>query len=244
LTDQSYRGTNVALDILPMAAHTRTAIATAADAESVYVLLAGDVAWNGVRARRSDVFATRASAVFVPPGGAFDIVVRADSEVAAIHTAGLGLSKNGSAATVVGPDDVVVHDRGQPGWQRQVHDVVADNVPGAQHLIVGETFNEPGQWSSFPPHKHDGTDCEPELEEVYYFRFDRPSGFGFQGLYEANGNEEAVFLRHGTIVGIPRGYHPVCAAPGYRLYYLWALVGRRRQLAMYEDPTHRWLTNS
>ena len=112
----------------------------------------------------------------------------------------------------------------------------------AQHLIVGETFNEPGQWSSFPPHKHDGADGEPELEEVYYFRFDDPNGFGFQGLYEANGEEHAVFLRHGTIVGIPRGYHPVCAAPGYRLYYLWALVGRDRQLAMYEDPAHRWLT--
>jgi 5-deoxy-glucuronate isomerase len=49
-------------------------------------------------------------------------------------------------------------------------------------------------------------------------------------------------LRHGAIVGIPRGYHPVCAAPGYRLYYLWALVGSGRQLAMYEDPAHRWLT--
>jgi 5-deoxy-glucuronate isomerase len=242
LTERSYRGTNIALDILPLAARTRTAIATADDAESAYVLLAGDVEWNGVRARRDDVFGSPASAVYVPPGAAIDIVVHADSEVAAISTVGLQLSKNGSDVAHVAPDEVVSHDRGQPGWQRQVHDVVFDNVAGAQHLIVGETFNEPGQWSSFPPHKHDGADGEPELEEVYYFRFDRPGGFGFQGLYEADGNEQAMFLRHGSIVGIPRGYHPVCAAPGYRLYYLWALVGRDRQLAMYEDPTHRWLT--
>jgi 5-deoxy-glucuronate isomerase len=123
-----------------------------------------------------------------------------------------------------------------------VHDVIADAVP-ARHLLVGETFNEPGQWSSFPPHKHDGGDGEPALEEVYYYRFDRPDGFGFQGLYETDGVAEAVFLKHGTIVGIPRGYHPVCAAPGYRLYYLWALVGDPRQLAMHEDPVHRWLNH-
>jgi hypothetical protein len=89
---------------------------------------------------------------------------------------------------------VVVHDRGRPGWQRAVHDVIADTVP-AQRLLVGETFNEAGQWSSFPPHKHDGGDGEPALEEVYYYRFDRPDGFGFQGLYEHDGPERAVFLR-------------------------------------------------
>jgi 5-deoxy-glucuronate isomerase len=137
----------------------------------------------------------------------------------------------------------VVRARGRPGWQRQVHDVIADTVP-AQRLLVGETFNAAGEWSSFPPHKHDGGDGEPALEEVYYYRFDRPDGFGFQGLYEHAGTERAVFLRHGAVVGIPRGYHPVCAAPGYRLYYLWALgpkAGTARALALHEDPAHRWL---
>ena len=119
----------------------------------------------------------------------------------------------------------------------------------AQRLLVGETFNAAGEWSSFPPHKHDGGDGEPALEEVYYYRFDRRDGFGFQGLYEHAGDghaasERAVFLRHGAVVGIPRGYHPVCAAPGYRLYYLWALgpkAGTARALALHEDPAHRWL---
>ena len=93
---------------------------------------------------------------------------------------------------------------------------MADSVP-AQRLLVGETFNAAGQWSSFPPHKHDGGDGEPALEEVYYYRFDRPGGFGFQGLYDGDGNERAVFLRHGAVVGFDRGFHPVAAAPGYRL---------------------------
>jgi len=75
---------------------------------------------------------------------------------------------------------------------------------------------------------------------VYYYRFDRPDGFGFQGLYEAGGDERAVFLRHGSIVGIPRGYHPVSAGPGYDLYYLNVMAGPHRRWAVTTDPDHRW----
>src|SRR5262249_22844576 len=188
---------------------------------------------------RNDVFDTPASAVYLPPGTAIGVTAHEDTDLALITTVDCHLEEGGEP-TFIGPDDVTVNRRGKPGWQRDVHDVVTDRV-AAQQLIVGETFNEPGQWSSYPPHKHDGTNGEPALEEVYYYRFDHPPGFGFKGLYDEGGNERAVFLRHGAIVGIQRGYHPVCAAPGYRLYYLWALVGRPRQLAMYEDPAHRWL---
>jgi 5-deoxy-glucuronate isomerase len=202
------------------------------------VLLGGEVEWNGHAARRGDVFTNRASAAYVPPGASLQVRANAPTELAFAMTVGCTAPRRD--LQFVSPDDVVVNERGRPPWQRTVHDIVADNV-NAAHLIVGETFNEPGQWSSFPPHKHDGRDGEPALEEVYYYRFDQPDGFGFQGLYDADGTEQAVFLRHGSMVGIPHGYHPVCAAPGYRLYYLWALVGSPRRLAMYEDPAHRWL---
>ena len=171
--------------------------------------------------------------MYLPPGTEAAHRRAPRSELALAATVGGDLHATpGAQPRVVGPDEVVVHDRGRDGWQRQVHDVIADSV-AAQRLLVGETFNAAGQWSSFPPHKHDGGDGEPALEEVYYYRFDRPGGFGFQGLYELTSDrdegpdraatEHAVFLRHGAVVGIPRGYHPVCAAPGYRLYYLWAL---------------------
>jgi 5-deoxy-glucuronate isomerase len=241
-----YRGERVQLDLPFLEAGGRARIAPPAGEEGVLVLLAGDLEWDGVRATRNDVFDARASAVYLPEGCSVDVVAHAPTELALAATRNAGLSAAESAPSFIAPADVVVHERGAPGWQRQVHDIAADNVR-AQALIVGETFNEPGQWSSFPPHKHDGEDGEPALEEVYYYRFDRPDGFGFQGLYESGDGEggtrreHAVFLRHGAIVGIPRGYHPVCAAPGYRLYYLWALVGNPRQLAMHEDPAHRWL---
>ncbi len=82
------------------------------------------------------------------------------------------------------PPGVKVQVRGRDAWEREAHDVAVDQVP-ARHLMVGETFNVAGGWSSFPPHKHDGADCEPELEEAYTFRFDLPEGFGFQAVERA-----------------------------------------------------------
>ena len=241
MIEAAYRGSHVQLEVVALAADETRNVRPPPGQEEAIVLLEGAVEFGGEAAKRSSVFDQRASAVYLPPGSSIEVYATTDAELALIATHGYELT-SADDATFVRPDDVVVQARGEPGWRRDVHDVIADAVP-ARHLLVGETFNEPGQWSSFPPHKHDGDDGEPALEEVYYYRFDRPDGFGFQGLYEANGYAEAVFLKHGSIVGIPRGYHPVCAAPGYRLYYLWALVGEPRQLAMHEDPVHRWLND-
>jgi 5-deoxy-glucuronate isomerase len=229
----------VQLDVLTLPGGSSCVVTAPDGQEAALVLLQGCASFNGELVQRVSVFDERASAAYLPPGTDLSIEADEDTEIAFVATLGYDLRAS-ATPSIVRPSDVGVQPRGRPGWQRDVHDVISPAVP-AQHLLVGETFNEPGQWSSFPPHKHDGDDGEPALEEVYYFRFDRPDGFGFQGLYEADGEAQAVFLRHGTIVGIPRGYHPVCAAPGYRLYYLWALVGDQRQLAMHEDPVHRWL---
>jgi len=241
----AYRGDAVQLDLPVLAADETATISVPDGTEAAAVLIVGDVDLAGQRATRTDVFAERATAVYLPPGSHLDVVAHTRTELALAASVGgdLAASASGPEPVPVAPNDVVVHDRGAPGWRRAVHDVIADTVP-AQRLLVGETFNAAGGWSSFPPHKHDGRDGEPALEEVYYYRFDRPFGFGFQGLYEEGGEERAVFLRHGAVVGIPRGYHPVCAAPGYRLYYLWALApraGTARALALHEDPAHRWL---
>jgi len=247
----AYRGEHVQLDLPVLDAGVTTTVVVPDGIEAALVLLAGDVTIEGNagsrRARRTDVFDVAATGVYMPPGTAIEIAAHARTELALAATVDGTLStRAGATPQVVNPNDVVVHDRGQPGWNRAVHDIIGESVP-AQRLLVGETFNAAGEWSSFPPHKHDGGDGEPALEEVYYYRFDRSGGFGFQGLYdtlEGGTTGRAVFLRHGAVVGIPRGYHPVCAAPGYRLYYLWALgaaAGTPRALALYEDPAHRWL---
>jgi len=247
----AYRGEHVQLDLPVLARGTSASITVPDGIEAALVLLAGDMKIDGeidgeidgARARRTDVFDAPATAVYLPPDSTVAITALESTELALAATVGGDLhAPPGARPQVVAAGDVVVHDRGRPGWRRTVHDVIAGTV-AAQRLLVCETFNAAGEWSSFPPHKHDGGDGEPALEEVYYYRFDRPEGFGFQGLYEHGGDERAVFLRHGAVVGIPRGYHPVCAAPGYRLYYLWALAGAQRQLATHEDPAHRWLNH-
>jgi 5-deoxy-glucuronate isomerase len=245
----AYRGEHVQLDLPVLEPGSTTTVAVPEGFEAALVLLAGDVTIGGAlesRVARRDVFDSPATAVYLPPASAIEITAHERTELALASTVGGDLHAVDDARPVfVSTGDVVVHERGKPGWQRAVHDIVTDAVP-AQRLLVGETFNAAGQWSSFPPHKHDGGNGEPALEEVYYYRFDRPDGFGFQGLYDDDAGR-AVLLRHGAVVGIPHGYHPVCAAPGYRLYYLWALsaaAGTPRALALYEDPAHRWLHDS
>ncbi|HTD50351.1 MAG TPA: 5-deoxy-glucuronate isomerase, partial [Acidimicrobiia bacterium] len=180
----AYRGDAVQLD-LPTVEPGETATICASDGvEAAVVLLAGDVTFAEHRACRVDVFDQAATAVYLPPGTAITVQAHTHTELAFAATVDGALrAPHDAAPVIVTPTDVVITGRGRPGWQRDVHDVIADAVP-AQRLLVGETFNATGEWSSFPPHKHDGGDGEPALEEVYYYRFDRPDGFGFQGLYE------------------------------------------------------------
>lgn len=209
--------------------------------EAVVVLLDGDVtfSWNGEsrQAQRENPFKERASALYLPPGIEATVQAEAESELIIATTA----CDTAGESAFIGPDDVVINKRGKDGYAREVHDIFVDD-PHAKRLLVGETFNPPGGWSSFPPHKHDGEDGEPYLEEVYYYRLDPPQGFAYQGLYAKDGSlNEAYTVRDGDAVLISRGFHPVGAAPGYSLYYFWVLAGEQRKLALFEDPDHVWL---
>jgi 5-deoxy-glucuronate isomerase len=199
---------------------------------------AGSIAVSGqsFAVSRKDVFEERATAVYVPPGASATISATSDLEAILASTPAAG----GGPPALVTPDDVRVNARGRGNYAREVHDLfVTDSV--ARRIMVGETFNPAGHWSSFPPHKHDGRDGEPVLEEVYYFRISPPQGFGQQLLYTADGEAVAHVVRDGDAVLLPYGYHPVSSPPGYRLYYLWAMAGAERRLALHEDPAHRWI---
>jgi 5-deoxy-glucuronate isomerase len=208
--------------------------------ESILVLLQGrgrldtpQRAWN---VSRAGVFRERATALLLPPGT--ELTVTADSDLEALIVS--ARSTEAGEPTLMSPGDVTVNQRGRGTYAREVHDIFVRD-PHARRLMVGETFNPPGHWSSFPPHKHDGRNGEPFLEEVYYFRLDPPHGFGHQMLYTEDGESVTHQVRDGDAVLLPYGYHPVSAAPGYALYYLWAMAGDERKLALYEDPAHRWI---
>ncbi len=217
-----------------------------ADRETGLVLLGGtaDVEgetfhWRSL-GERENVFDGRATAIYLPPGVGYTVRALTDLEAAVITAP----ASKGAPPTVIRPQDVIVHERrGKPTFLRDVHDIIVDQVP-ADMLLVGETFNYPGEWSSYPPHKHDvhRPPEEVELEEVYFYKIDPPQGFGLQRIYAPDrGFDETYLVLNDDLVLIPWGYHPVAAAPGYRLYYLWALAGKARVIQPYVDPEHAWI---
>lgn len=215
--------------------------------ESVLVVLAGrcDVVAAGTDWReiggRANVFSGRAATVYVPAGCEYRVHSDAGAEVAVIRAPAL----QSGVPYLIGPEDVEVVVRGRDSHRREVHTILDRGRPAAS-LIVGETFNEAGGWSSYPPHKHDVDDLPRQalLQEVYHFRLDPAQGFGVQRIYSPERNlDSAYVVENGDSVLIPYGYHPVVAGAGYRLYYLWALAGRGRDLKMVEDRAHEWISH-
>ena len=156
---------------------------------------------------RANVFAERATALYLPPG--VPLEVKADSELEAIVVS--APSSAAGTPALLRPDEVTVNARGRGTYAREVHDLFVRD-PHARRLMVGETFNPPGHWSSFPPHKHDGRNGEPFLEEVYYFRVSPAHGFGHQMLYTTDGesvtHQFATAMRCCCRTGIILSRHP------------------------------------
>jgi len=138
--------------------------------------------------------------------------------------------------------DVNVFTRGSGRTERTIHNILMEDRP-AESLLVTEVVTSGGNWSSYPPHKHDTDDPPREtyLEETYYHRMKRPEGFAVQLVYTDDRSvDEALHVRDGDVVLVPRGYHPVAAVPGYDLYYLNVMAGPARRWLVTTDPDHRW----
>lgn len=199
---------------------------------------AGNMQRKGL-GERAYVFGGRAESAYLPPMTEYRVSSAKGAEVALLRAP----AALGGSAYFIGADEVEVVTRGRDSFQREVHTILDQRRP-AGALVVGETFNLPGAWSSYPPHKHDVHDPprQSKLQEIYHFRLDPPQGFGIQRIYShERGVNEAFVVEDGDTVVIPYGYHPVVAGPGYRLYYLWALAGEGRELHLVEDPAHSWV---
>jgi 5-deoxy-glucuronate isomerase len=144
------------------------------------------------------------------------------------------------------PEDVQVHTRGEGQCQREIHDILMEDRP-AGSLLLTEVYSPAGNWSSYPPHKHDEDRMpeESQLEESYYFRINPPQGFALQRVYTGDGSlDQTVAPRNGDLVLVPRGYHVVGAPHGYEVYYLNVLAGPTRALRVTFDPDHVWVKES
>ncbi len=216
--------------------------------EHALVILSGQVditaeehSWEKLGGRQS-VFDGKATTVYVPCQSFYEVQATTDVQIAVCKVK----AEEKYDAFAVFPDEVVLHERGEKQWNRKVYDIIADNANGRVHrMILGETINHPGEWSGYPPHKHDGefSPEEPNLEEIYHYQTKPEQGFGVQFHYTKDGSIDTAYrIRHGDSFAIDVGYHPVGGAGGYEVYYLWFMAGESgRQLNPYEDPDHRWL---
>ncbi len=209
---------------------------------------------------RASVFSAVSDFVYV---GRESVVVLLSDEVAevAIPAARCSIrleARYGAAS------DVPVETRGAGSASRQVNNF---GVPGvwehAEKLVCCELITPPGNWSSYPPHKHDASaPCEVVNEEIYYYRIAGPDqvtpsrvGSGFHRTYTGPEHDEAglapidetLEVRDHDVVLVPHGYHGPCtAAPGYPMYYLNVMAGPAdaRAMAFCDDPAHAWIRDS
>ena len=196
---------------------------------------------------RRDVFSDYPHAMYLPRGTRFTVTADVASELGD----GRAPARTAFPARVIRPEDCGFEIRGGGNATRQIVDIMPPPFP-ADRLLVCEVFTPAGNWSSYPPHKHD-VDRPPgevKLEETYYYRFAhadlsrRSSGgaeaenaYGIQRLYDKRA-DQALTVRHGDVVLIRNGYHPFVTAYGYNAYYLNVLAGTRRSMAASDDPRY------
>lgn len=141
-------------------------------------------------------------------------------------------------------EDVDVEHRGILSNKRMVHNILPDSDTTAQNLLVVEVYTESGNWSSYPPHKHDQDNLPDEslLEETYYHEMNPPQGFVFQRVYTDDRSiDETMTVENSDVVLVPAGYHPVGVPDGYESYYLNVMAGPTRIWKFNNDPNHEWI---
>jgi 5-deoxy-glucuronate isomerase len=232
----------------------------AEDAETAVVVLAGgdlQIERLGMLAGRPSPFDGLPGAAYIPAGCNITVGARNDCDVAIARAPSSRDSRPRDAATepiLINGTDIEIEVRGAGNASRQINHIVKPEFP-AHHLLLVEVFTPSGNWSSWPPHKHDADDMPTEavLEEVYSYRFRRPEAWAIQRIYRrpespataASGPRDALFaVRHGDVAVVTDGYHPFAAAHGDDAYYLNALAGDRRTMACSFDPDLDWVRDS
>lgn len=200
---------------------------------------AGGAHFTRVGGRTSPFVDAPPGAVYVPAGVSWTVSARGSVELAVCTAPGTD-TRPPRLITLASMSREV---RGDGGNRRYVRNILPQTEP-ADSLLVVEVITPAGNWSSYPPHKHDTavSGVETALEETYYHRLDPPQGFAFQRIYTDDRALDQTFcVEDGDVVLVPRGYHPVGTPYGYQLYYLNVMAGPTRQWIFHNDPAHDWI---
>jgi len=194
---------------------------------------------------RDNVFAGVTDFAYAPR----DTQLRVSSEGGGRFAITLARAERRLTPRYVAASEVPVELRGAGLASRQVNNFCSPGAFEADKLIAVEVLTPGGNWSSYPPHKHDeDTDVESALEEIYYFEVAH-DGPGYQRVYTSGEGKEidvCAEVTTGDIVLVPFGYHgPSMAAPGYDLYYLNVMAGPGERIWKFcDDPTHAWIRDT
>jgi 5-deoxy-glucuronate isomerase len=197
--------------------------------------------WEGIGERMSVFEKIPPYSIYIPAGDQYKVEAVTDLEIAICLAPGKGTYP----ARLIAPEDVGVEMRGSGNIERRIHNILPEQK-SADSLLVVEVFTPEGNWSSYPPHKHD-EDRLPEesyLEETYYHKINPGHGFAVQRVYTDDRSlDETMIVKDGDAVLVPKGYHPVSAPPGYEVYYLNVMAGPIRTWKFHNDPEHEWVMN-
>jgi len=210
--------------------------------------------WSGIGARKN-VFEGAAHALYLPRHSEFIITAEESGEYAVAWVP----TNQDNEPWLIKPEDVAISVRGGDNVSRQINDLLPSGSP-VHRLVLVEVYTPSGNWSSYPPHKHDvhlkddlGNLLEADLEEVYFYKIDKPDGYAYQRVYtdETSSLHKAgcpidalVRAENNCAVLVPEGYHPVTSAPGYTTYYLNVLAGSAQTLANQDDPKYTWVKDT
>jgi 5-deoxy-glucuronate isomerase len=195
--------------------------------------------------RRPNVFAGMPYGLYLPADTTFTVTAQSDQLDLAY---GWCKSEGEHPPQLVTPDEAMIEIRGGGNATRQINSIFPPGF-NCHRLVAVEVYTPAGNWSSYPPHKHDihrvdaaGQIIEADLEEIYFYKLDRPQGFAIQRVYTSDLRLNEVIVAHDSdLVLVPEGYHPVASAGGYTTYYLNFLAGSAQSLANTDDPDHAWV---
>ena len=198
---------------------------------------------QAVLAGRTSVFDSLPSAYYLPAGRRATVTGMKRATIAISEAPTRPEVSATLRSVLIPPEDITVEIRGAGRSTREIRHIIAPDFP-ADRLLVVEVLTPAGNWSSWPPHKHDVDDMPNEavLEEIYHYRFRRPEAWAIQRVYRPVGSplgppRDAVWaVRDGDVVVVPDGYHPFVATDADDAYYLNALAGDRRTMACSFDP--------
>ena len=210
--------------------------------------------WSGIGTRK-DVFEGAAHALYLPRHSEFTITAEESGEYAVAWVP----TDEDNEPWLIKPEDVAISVRGGDNVSRQINDLLPSGSP-VHRLVLVEVYTPGGNWSSYPPHKHDvhlkddqGDLLESDLEEVYFYKIDKPDGYAYQRVYTDQTSplhkaghpiDALVRAENNCAVLVPEGYHPVVSAPGCTTYYLNVLAGSAQTLANQDDPKYTWVKDT